>query len=65
MATKVLALFKQREEAEAAIRALRAAHFDPARLGIADPGDARVPRYGVAAFKACSRARSYARSSAC
>jgi hypothetical protein len=46
MNTTVLALFKERRDAEAAIRALRSAHFDPARLGIAQPGDARVPRYG-------------------
>ena len=50
-ATTVLALFKERRDAETAIRALRSAHFDSARLGIAQPGDARVPRYGVAAFK--------------
>lgn len=51
MATTVLALFKERGDAEAAIRALREAHFDSARLSIAGPGEARVPRYGVAAFK--------------
>jgi hypothetical protein len=51
MTTTVLALFKERRDAETAISALRDAHFDSARLGIAHPGDARVPRYGVAAFQ--------------
>ena len=48
--TTVLALFRERREAEAAIRALRAAHFDSARVGIAHAGDDRVPSYGRAAF---------------
>ena len=51
MTTTVLALFRERREAEAAMRALREARFDWVRLGIAHPGDARVPRYGLAASK--------------
>jgi hypothetical protein len=42
----VLALFKDQGEAEAAVEALRSAHFESARLGVVHAGDARVPRYG-------------------
>jgi len=48
--TTVLALFRERYEAEAAIAALRSAHFDSAQLGIAKPGEAYVPRHGRAAL---------------
>ena len=51
MSTTVLALFRERRDAEAAITALKSANFDSAQLGIAEPGDARMPRYGVVAFK--------------
>lgn len=50
MTTTVLALFKDQRDAEAAVRALRAARFDSAQVGIARPGDARVPRYGYNAL---------------
>lgn len=50
MTTTVLALFKDQRDAEAAVRALRAARFDSAQVGIARPGDARVPRYGYSAL---------------
>src|SRR5439155_1386547 len=50
MATTVLALFKDAGEAEAAVRALRSAHFESARLGIVHAGDAHVPRFGWYAF---------------
>jgi predicted membrane protein len=46
----VLALFKTSGEAEAAVRALQAAHFESARLGIVHGGDADVPRFGRNAF---------------
>jgi hypothetical protein len=46
----VLALLRERQEAEAAINALRSAHFDSAQLGIAEPGDTHVPRHGRAAL---------------
>jgi hypothetical protein len=42
----VLALFKDQGEAEAAVEALRSAHFESARLGVVHAGDANVPRYG-------------------
>jgi hypothetical protein len=52
MANTVLALFRERRDAEAAVRALRSADFDSATIGIAHPGDAgRVPRYGIVALK--------------
>lgn len=47
--TTVLALFRDQRDAEAAIRALKSAHFENARLGLTAPGDAHVPRFGVAA----------------
>jgi hypothetical protein len=50
MTTTVLALFKTSGEAQAAVRALRSAHFDSARMGIVHAGDARVPRFGQNAF---------------
>lgn len=50
MTTTVLALFKDQRDAEAALRALRSARFDSAQLGIARPGDARVPKYGYSAL---------------
>lgn len=40
--TTVLALFKDKRDAEAAIRALKSAHFENARLGLTPPGDAHV-----------------------
>ena len=48
--TTVLALFRERREAEAAIRALRSARFNSARIGIAHAGNDRVPSYGRAAL---------------
>ena len=49
--TTVLALFRELDEAERAMRALRSARFDSARISIAEPGEPRVPRSGVAALK--------------
>ncbi len=46
MSTTVLALFKDQREAEAAVEALRSAHFDSARMGIGNAGDASVPKHG-------------------
>jgi hypothetical protein len=51
MTQTVLALFREPRDAEAAIRALRSAHFDSAQLGIAHPGDSDVPRHGRIALK--------------
>jgi hypothetical protein len=51
MTQTVLALFRDRRDAEEAIRALRDAHFDAAQLGIAHPGDSDVPRQGRIAVK--------------
>jgi hypothetical protein len=48
MTTTVLALFTDRRNAEGAVRALRDAHFESARLGIVEPGEARVPQFGAA-----------------
>jgi len=49
--TTVLALFRERRDADAAIRALRSAGFDAARLGIGQPGDPRgVPHHGRVAL---------------
>jgi hypothetical protein len=45
--TTVLALFKDKRDAEAAVRALKSARFDSARLGIVPPGRAHVPRFGM------------------
>lgn len=36
--TTVLALFKDKRDADAAVRALQSAHFDSARLGVVSPG---------------------------
>src|SRR5438094_7420615 len=44
--TTVLALFKDKRDAEAAVRALKSARFDSARLGVADPGKAHVQEFG-------------------
>ena len=44
--TTVLALFRDPADAEAAVRALRSADFDSARLGIARAGESRVPKFG-------------------
>jgi hypothetical protein len=44
--TTVLALFKDKRDAEAAVRALQSARFETARLGIVPPGHARVPPFG-------------------
>src|SRR5438477_535124 len=44
------ATVKDAGEAEAAVRALRSAHFESARLGIVHAGDAHVPRFGWYAF---------------
>ena len=54
MATTVLALFKDAGEAEAAVRALRSAHFESARLGIVqkDSKDASGKPYGEELAKA-------------
>ncbi len=46
MATTVLALFKDRRDAEAAVQALKSAHVDSTRLGVIRPGEVREPRYG-------------------
>src|SRR5579872_6029994 len=46
MATTVLALFKDRRDAEAAVQALRSAHVDSTRLGVVRPGEVREPSYG-------------------
>lgn len=48
--TTVLALFRDKRDAEAAIRALKSAHFDSARLGVLPPGEANVPAFGKAAL---------------
>jgi hypothetical protein len=51
MTTTVLALFRERRDAEAAIRALQSAHFDSAQLGLGEPGDPRgVPPHGRVAL---------------
>jgi len=51
MTQTVLALFRERRDAEAAVRALRTAHFDSAKVAIGQAGDARgVPRHGRIAF---------------
>lgn len=47
--TTVLALFKDPVDAEAAITALRSAHFDSAQVGIARAGESRVPKFGYSA----------------
>src|SRR5438552_9845936 len=44
--TTVLALFKDKRDAEAAVRALKSARFDSARLGVVDPGKAHVQAFG-------------------
>ena len=44
--TTVLALFKDKRDAEAAVRALKSARFDSARLGVVDPGKAHVQEFG-------------------
>lgn len=44
--TTVLALFKDKRDAEAAVRALQSAEFDSARLGDVPPGHAHVPPFG-------------------
>jgi len=44
--TTVLALFKEKRDAEAAVRALKSAHFDSARLGIVEPGKTHVQAFG-------------------
>jgi hypothetical protein len=44
--TTVLALFKDKRDAEAAVRALKSARFDSARLGVVPPGRSLVPRFG-------------------
>jgi hypothetical protein len=44
--TTVLALFKDKRDAEAAVRALKSARFDSARLGVVPPGRSRVPLFG-------------------
>lgn len=44
--TTVLALFKDKRDAEAAVRALKSAHFDSARLGVVEPGEAHVQAFG-------------------
>jgi hypothetical protein len=47
--TTVLALFRDRRDAEAAIRALNTAQFDSARLGLVQVGDADLPPFGLSA----------------
>src|SRR5256885_17124790 len=44
--TTVLALFKDKRDAEAAVRALKSAHFDSARLGVVEPRNAHVQAFG-------------------
>src|SRR5579859_344484 len=44
--TTILALFKDKRDAEAAVRALKSARFDSARLGVVPPGRAHVPQLG-------------------
>jgi hypothetical protein len=44
--TTVLALFTDRRDAEAAVRALQSAEFGTARLGVVPPGQAHVPPFG-------------------
>jgi hypothetical protein len=50
MGTTILALFRERRDAEAAVEALRSARFESARIGIVQAGDARVRSYGHNAF---------------
>lgn len=44
--TTVLALFKDKRDAEAAVRALQSAHFDKAELRVTPPRQAHVPAFG-------------------
>lgn len=44
--TTVLALFKDKRDADAAVRALQSAHFDSARLGVVSPGALHAPPFG-------------------
>lgn len=44
--TTVLALFKDRRDADAAVRALQSAHFESARLGVVPPGHVHAPAFG-------------------
>lgn len=44
--TSILALFKDREDAESAVRALKSARFDSARLGVVPPGETHTPPFG-------------------
>src|SRR2546423_13298274 len=44
--TTVLALFKDKRDAEAAVRALKSARFDSARLGVVEPRNAHVQAFG-------------------
>ncbi len=48
--TTVLALFKDKRDADAAIRALQSAHFDSARLGVVPPAEAHPPPFGKLAL---------------
>lgn len=44
--TTVLALFKDKRDADAAVRALQSARFDTARVGVVPPGHAHTPPFG-------------------
>ena len=48
--TTVLALFKDRRDAESAVRALQSARFDSARLSLAAPGSTQRPHFGRSAL---------------
>ena len=49
MKETVVGLFKTREEAEAAVRALEGAGFNSSEIGVAWPGEAREGDYGTRA----------------
>ena len=48
--TTLVALFKEKRDAEAAVRALTSAQFDSARLGVVGPGKAHVQAFGKMAL---------------
>lgn len=47
--TTVLALFKDKRDADAAVHALQSARFESARLGVVPPGETHVPPFGMLA----------------
>lgn len=44
--TSIVALFKDRGDAESAVRSLKSARFESARVGVVPPGEAHTPPFG-------------------